>query len=239
MRTLLLILVTVIGLDAAARPARWVAREFQTPREASQKIGAMARELEAEKDPRALFAHVYSLTIQATAKNLERFANPAWVSRLVLNYANIYRKTVYNELRGRHTSMPLAWQFEFEYARGGRGEWKPDFDVIYGINVHIARDLVEALYVTPTDFANPSLHRDFLKISDVLTGTMPAIWSVYARFTRSLGLFPGLQQSVMTGWIRRLRAKAWNDALVKTRLSALDQKCIREARRYGLWLPFM
>ncbi len=230
---------------AAARAASRLTEPFTTSREAASDIYAAALALERAGDHRALFAHIYSLTIAATANRTQEFHNPRWVEKLVVNYANIYRETLLNELTGYRSRLPLAWKMAFAYARN-RQEWSAELDAIYGINVHIARDLVEALFLTPTAFSNESVRADYFHISGILKDTMPAIWRVYVKYSRTIHLFPAFERQVMIAWIQELRVQAWEDGRQKPRLTpaqreqvlgGLDRECVRKARKWGILLP--
>ena len=85
---------------------------------------------------------------------------------------------------------------------------------------------VEALYVTPTDFENASIRRDFFRITSVLESAMPQIWKVYARYSRSLGSGNGFTSDAVSGWIGRLRHRAWDDARATAHLPAAQKAAV-------------
>jgi hypothetical protein len=224
----------------------YIAQAYVSPEEAARKLAAFANALEARRDRRSLFPHIYALTVASTAARLQRgdFHNPRWVRALVVNYANIYRRTIYHELIGQRSRLPAAWQLDFGYNQMAT-RWTPDLDVLYGINVHISRDLVEALLVTPTGYQTASVENDFLLISQALRETMPAIWSVFTRYGNAEHLPPCLEQSIMNNWIARLRRRAWANAKSaaaasptekQVYLSQIDRSITSLARRYGLTL---
>ena len=228
---------------------------FVSMQQAKDNVNHLGQNLQAEGDRRALFPLVYALTISATLQRWQqgRFHNSGWVNRLVVNYANIYRQTILNELTDRRPKLPQAWQLEFNYVEQTKNQpmgtsWVADRDLVYGIHVHIARDLVEALFVTPTDFTSASVKDDFLQISETLRAAMPAIWQVFSEFTPQPYNFPQFGQSVMEDWIANLRLVAWNNAAASTHLNALerakfldqlDQKVERFSRTYGEMLPVL
>lgn len=220
---------------------------YTTPEQAAQSIAALANQLEARGDRRSLFPHIYALTIQATLVKLQqgRFYHPKWVRALILNYANIYRRTIMNELGGHRSRVALSWQLDFAYDQNAK-QWSPDLDVVYGISVHISRDLVEALFQTPADFNSQTVTADYFLISQALRETMPEIWAVFTRYGNSVGLPACLQQSIMSNWIAHLREVAYRNAKTGAGLSAgqqavflnkIDQIILGLARKYGLQLP--
>ncbi len=221
--------------------------EFQTPDQAAAEIAAVSRSFQKKGDPRGLFAGVYALTIQATGEGLKRgrFQNPRWVHDLVVNYANIYRRTLLLELQGQRGQLPLSWQLVFAHG-DRRSQWTAELDLVYGINVHIARDLVEALHRTPTDWGSTSVRRDYLAITEILRGTMPAIWNLYDRYAFTIPGFSWIGQNVMMEWIARLRIGAWNNAYISRRysdsrkrafLNQLDRSELTRVQNFGLWTP--
>jgi Family of unknown function (DUF5995) len=228
MKNTLILLFTLltIPLAHAAQIPSSIKSDFRSSSRAARSIGQLAVALEANGDRRAQFAHIYSITIAATSRKLAKgaFENPDWVESLIVNYANIYRRTIRKELSGKRRELPLAWQYEFSYTE--RKDWIATFDVIYGIKVHITRDLVEALYITPTDFNNASIRRDFFRITTVLNSVMPQIWKVYARYSRSPGSGDGFSADAVSGWIGRLRQRAWEDAQATAHLSAAQKAAV-------------
>ncbi len=237
--------------------AELASMEFKSTEEAYKGVGRIAFELRQKGDRRALFAGIYALTIEATHRKLARgeFKNTRWVQALIVNYANLYRRTLQLELSGHRSELPRGWRLAFGYiastsARPGQGKevWSADLDAVYGIHVHIARDLVEALWITPTRFTTPSIKADFLKITESLRSTMPAIYRYYLRFRGHASVFAPIEQSVMMNWIAQLRARAWEDASFYQDLSKaqkagalrkIDFHAEALARRHGVLLPLL
>lgn len=252
MRILLLLSLLIVSTPARAEaPA---ARAFTTTEEAYKGIGNLARSLRAQGNRRSLFAGIYALTIQATHQKLARgeFRNPAWVRSLIVNYANIYRRTIQLELSGQRSKLPIAWQHAFNYTATtvpypveGRETWSPELDAVYGIHVHIARDLVEALFLTPAHFRSASVQSDYFQITEALRGSMPAIYSYFSSFRTGPSPLFLVEQPMMMSWIADLRREAWvnasayanQSAAVKQRLlSQLDRRTESRSRRHGALL---
>jgi len=235
-----LVLTILIGLSAHGA----IDRDFTTPREASDSIQKLAKSLQKRGNPRGLFAGIYAVTIRATEKRMGEFHNPQWVSQLVVNYANIYRRTIHAELNGKRRTLPKTWQLTFNYEDSP--DWCPALDVIYGIHVHIVRDLVEALYMTPANFRSKSIRRDFYHISNVLKDAMPQIWQVYDRYARIFPEFARIGESTFVDWIARQRDYAWraHSANVnytpqqqKGLLGRIDRWAYSSAVSQGFFLP--
>ncbi len=222
-------------------------RSYTSPADASASVRELGLALRKKGDTRALFPLVYSLTIKATERKLARgeFRNPAWVRSLIVNYANLYRRTVRAELAGQRASLPASWRLAFSYSN--TETWNADLDLVYGIHVHIARDLVEALLITPTNFRSPSVQADYLLVTEALREAMPEIWNVFLGYS-SQRLLPALERSVMMSWIAELRVRAWHAAADASHLDRagqaqalriLDAKVARRSRRHGTLLPVL
>lgn len=267
MRSALLLLALLVSSPAvsygdaspspAATLASLTAKEFTSLDETQRGVRAIAGALRGYGNRRGLFAGIYALTIEATAQMLARgeFRNPAWVRSLVVNYANIYRRGLHFELTGQRAKLPLGWQLAYgyiartvPYAEEGKETWSADLDAVYGIQVHIARDLVEALFITPTNFASASQRTDFFLITEALRGTMPAIYSLFTAYRGAWSPFAPIEQSVMMSWIADLRAAAWANVAAnahlgpvgrKKVLSAIDQDGTRRALKHGTLLPLL
>lgn len=243
--------------------ARWLIpilqQPFHTAEEAQSKIKLSSEYLELLNDKRFFFAKIYSLTIQSGLiwiKN-NRFENPKWVKQLVLDYANLYRETLLNDFHGKQQKIPKSWQLEFNFINSTSFlaedqhsdlKWTAELDAVYGIHVHIKRDLVEALWITEKEFSSASKERDFFKITEALGEIFPKIWQLYLANSNSLHLAPNIEQKVMFDWISRLRADAWTTAkenkyLSKSEkvqfLNLLDSKVSHDSYWHGILLPLL
>lgn len=248
---MMMTLISLFFLFPAALPTAYgssISSPFQSVHEAGAKINILAQELAQKGDRRSLFPQIYTLTIQATEQALDRgeFTHPEWTRKLVVNYANIYRRTILKELTNQSSHLARGWQLEFNNVKNPN--WNPDLDVVLGINVHIRRDLVEALFVTPTVYDDPGIEHDFFLISETLRQAMPEIWNVYLSYSERLHFPSFLEESVMISWIQYLRRNAWYDAqggasqnhMGQLRILAeIDQRETEKARSRGVWLPLI
>lgn len=237
------------AIEANSDLASTISKDYSTPREAALSLRRLGQELRKRGDRRSLFPNVYTNTISAATKMLDQrqFYNPKWVRSLIVNYANLYRRTIYLELTRKRSSVPVAWQMDFGYIDATSFDaWSPALDMVYGINVHIARDLVEALYVTPTDFSNPYIRADYFRINEAMENATPAIWKAFESYGDPIGLPSFFEQGVVLNWVIRLRAEAWDNAVSTARfgpkrkrafLHQLDLRAAQMARDYGLALP--
>lgn len=249
---ILLASLVTIGFESKAHDLQQILshinKDFTSNEQASREIGELAEDLRSHGDRRGLFPAIYAITITAGEEALRRgeFQDPKWTRQLILNYANLYRRTILKELTGRRDEVPYSWQLAFEYAQ--KPDWSPEIDALYGINVHIARDLVEALFVTTTDFNNSKMRADYYHISDLLRDSMPKISALFNKYPRALRAPAFIEETVMVNWIANLRHRAWRKAKVGAQYSErkkieliqqIDERAYWQASQYGLFLPFL
>jgi hypothetical protein len=121
-------------------------------------IGRMAAQLEslqAADDPRQYFHATYQRTTIAVAEELKRggFADPDWVERWDVAFADLYLDALDAALAGRVPARPWAIAFA---APAGLPALR---HVLLGMNAHINYDLPQALLAVITDeqFGDPAL----------------------------------------------------------------------------------
>jgi hypothetical protein len=113
-------------------------------------IGRMADRLEslqAAGDERQYFHATYQRTTIAVAEEIKRggFADPEWVERWDVVFADIYLDALEAALAGREPSRPWAIAF------GARAGLPALRHVLLGMNAHINYDLPQALVAVITD----------------------------------------------------------------------------------------
>jgi len=113
-------------------------------------IGRMADRLEslqAAGDPRQYFHATYQRTTIAVAEEIKRggFADPEWVERWDVVFADLYLDALEAALAGREPSRPWAIAF------GAPAGLPALRHVLLGMNAHINYDLPQALVAVITD----------------------------------------------------------------------------------------
>jgi hypothetical protein len=114
---------------------------------------------------------MYLEVTQAVQSNIAQgsFADPAWVSRLDVVFANLYFAAI-DAMSGPPAGMPLAWE-PLMAARADSGIEPIQF-ALAGMNAHINHDLPLAVVATCTELgtapADGSHHADYQKVDALL-----------------------------------------------------------------------
>jgi Family of unknown function (DUF5995) len=194
-------------------------------------IGRMAARLEslrATGDQRQYFHATYQRTTIAVAEELKRggFADPDWVERWDVVFADLYLDALEVALAGREPARPWAIAF------GARADLPVLRHVLLGMNAHINYDLPQALVAVITDeqFDDPVLmarrEADHKVIDTVLATRVAAeddeLTAISGPGTLLDRLLRPLNRLGTQRFLREAREKVWANAI------ALSQ-----ARRQG------
>ncbi len=111
------------------------------------RMAALVEPLQAAGDQRQYFHATYQRTTIAVAEELRRggFADPDWVERWDVAFADLYLEALEAELAGRRPTRPWAIAF------GAPAGLPPLRHVLLGMNAHINYDLPQALVAVITD----------------------------------------------------------------------------------------
>jgi hypothetical protein len=119
------------------------------------RMAALLESLRAAGDQRQYFHATYQRTTIAVAEELERggFADPEWVERWDVVFADLYLDALEADLAGREPTRPWAIAF------GAPAGLPALRHVLLGMNVHINYDLPQALIavIACEQFDDPAL----------------------------------------------------------------------------------
>ena len=192
------------------------------------QMAALLGPLQADHDPRRFFHATYQRTTIAVAAELRRggFADPAWVERWDIAFAQLYLDALAASLAGRRPPGP--WDIAFR-APAGLPALR---HVLLGMNAHINYDLPQALLAVITDeeFGDEALlarrEADHRVIDDVLASRVAAegdeLAAVSGPLTRLDRLLEPVSQLATRRFLREARAKVWANA-----------KALSQARQQG------
>jgi hypothetical protein len=151
------------------------------------------------------------------------YADPAFISRLDVVFADLYFEAVDDLEAGRE--MPRAWAPLFE-ARAKKGIAPLQF-AIAGMNAHINHDLVLALVTTTKEFGcgldhGTPEHKHYLAVNDLLNRVQDEIKE---RFTtgviKDIDKAGGRVDDMVANWsVARARDNAWTQAQILDALGA-------------------
>ena len=186
-------------------------------------MAALLESLRATGDPRRYFHATYQRTTIAVAEELQRggFADPEWVERWDVAFADLYLDALQTALAGREPARPWAIAF------GAPADLPALRHVLLGMNAHINYDLPQALLAVITDeqFDDPVLlerrEADHQAIDTVLASRvaaeddeLTAISGPGSLLDRLLRPFNRLGTQ---RFLREAREKVWANAIALSR----------------------
>jgi hypothetical protein len=140
------------------------------------RMAALLAPLQADGDRRRYFHATYQRTTIAVAEELNRggFADPEWVERWDVAFADLYLDALEASLAGRAPARP--WEIAFN----APADLPPLRHVLLGMNAHINYDLPQALIavIAEEQFDDPALlarrEADHRAIDNVLASRVAA-----------------------------------------------------------------
>lgn len=183
------------------------------------RMTALLGPLTAAGDKRRYFHATYLRTTEAVAEELRRgrFADPGWVERWDVAFADLYLDALQAGLAGRGPSRPWATAF------GAPAGLPPLRHVLLGMNAHINFDLPQALVAVISDeqFGDPALlarrEADHRAIDGVLAARVAAEGDELTRLTGPPTpldrLLRPLNRLGTRRFLREAREKVWANAV--------------------------
>jgi hypothetical protein len=190
---------------------------FDSISEAFRRLRDLERHLRDRADRRAVFLTIYTRMTAAVRDAIDTFADPDWMRRYTVTFANYYRRAFLAFERGEYDAVPAPWRVAFSTALDGSALVAQD--AFLGINAHINYDLALALRDVGLSPDRERKREDHVRIdgilADILDAQQAALADLYApglstvdatlgRFDEALSLF-----SLTEG-----RAQAWRVAVV-------------------------
>jgi hypothetical protein len=187
------------------------------------RMAASLEPLQAANDQRQYFHATYQRTTIAVAEALAQgsFADPGWVERWDVAFAELYLEALEAGLTGRKPARPWAVAF------GAPASLPPLRHVLLGMNAHINYDLPQALVAVISDeqFDDPQLlasrEADHRAIDDVLTSRVAAEDDELASLSGPIPLLDRLLRPFnrlgTQRFLREARRKVWANAITLSR----------------------
>jgi hypothetical protein len=187
------------------------------------RMVALLEPLEAAGDKRRYFHATYQRTTIAVAEELKRggFADPDWVERWDVAFADLYLDALEADMTGRRPSRPWAIAF------GAPDGLPPLRHVLLGMNAHINYDLPQALVAVISDeqFDDAALlarrEADHRAIDDVLASRVAAEDDELTRLSGPPPLLDRLLRPFnrlgTQRFLREARQKVWANAAALSR----------------------
>jgi hypothetical protein len=145
-----------------------VARPFESVDDTLGRLETLESRLRERGDRRAVFLTVYTRMTRSIRANIDRgtFADPAWMRRYTVAFADYYRRAFLAFERGRLGAVPAPWRVAFDTSV--RGEGLVVQDAFLGINAHINYDLALTLLDVGVDPDRPAKRADHRAVDGVL-----------------------------------------------------------------------
>jgi Family of unknown function (DUF5995) len=187
------------------------------------RMAALLEPLQATGDPRRYFHATYQRTTIAVAEELERggFADPEWVERWDVAFADLYLDALQTALAGSEPTRPWAIAF------GAPAGLPALRHVLLGMNAHINFDLPQALVAVITDeqFDDPALvarrEADHKAIDTVLASRVAAeddeLTQISGPGTLMDRLLRPFNRLGTQRFLREAREKVWANAVALSR----------------------
>ena len=187
------------------------------------RMAALLEPLEAEGDQRRYFHATYQRTTIAVAEELKRggFADPEWVERWDVEFAELYLDALEASLAGRAPDRP--WQIAFD----APADLPPLRHVLLGMNAHVNYDLPQALIavISAEQFDDAALlarrEADHRVIDNVLASRVAAEDDELTRLSGPAPLLDRLLRPFnrlgTQRFLREAREKVWANAVALNR----------------------
>jgi hypothetical protein len=187
------------------------------------RMAALLEPLEAEGDRRRYFHATYQRTTIAVAEELQHggFADPEWVERWDVAFADLYLDALEASLASRAPTRP--WQIAFN----APAELPPLRHVLLGMNAHINYDLPQALIavISSEQFEDAALlarrEADHRAIDNVLASRVAAEDDELTRLSGPAPLLDRLLRPFnrlgTQRFLREAREKVWANAITLNR----------------------
>lgn len=114
-------------------------------------FAALETRFRQQRDRRAIFLTLYGVVSAEMRTRVEAgaFADPPWVHRYAVAFANLYRGALEAYEDGRAADVPKPWRLCFDAAKAGSGLVLQD--MLLGVNAHVNNDLPRALVSVSID----------------------------------------------------------------------------------------
>jgi hypothetical protein len=141
---------------------------YQTLDDVVRGLAAWEARFRDQQDRRCIFLTLYGIVSAEMRDRVQRraFADPDWVHRYAVAFANLYRHALEEYEAGRRANVPKAWRLCFDAAKQGRGLVLQD--MFLGVNAHVNNDLPFALTAVSIEPDREARHRDHAAVNEVL-----------------------------------------------------------------------
>lgn len=207
-----------------------VAKPFASVDDVADRLGSLEGRLVERDDRRCVFLTVYTEMTAQTCRAIDdgAFADPAWMRRYLVTFAEYYRRAFLAFERGDLDRVPDPWVVAFGAAM--RSETLVLQDALLGINAHIVYDLALTLADAGIDPGRPGKYADHRRVDGILARLVTVQRGLLAeRYAPGLNrvgdALAGFDEVGSATALRAARETAWRAAVVRadTRLPGVER----------------
>jgi len=194
---------------------------YETVDDVVDRLSRLEDCLRTRNDRRAVFLTIYTRMTRAVRRGIDRgrFADPDWMRRYVISFADYYRRAFLAFERGHLAAVPEPWRIAFGTAL--RGDALVVQDSFLGVNAHINYDLALALADVGIDPNRDRKYADHRAIDGILARLVDVQQDVlaeaYAPGVDDLDrAFGRLDERLTLRSMTEGREQAWRIAVVLT-----------------------
>lgn len=177
------------------------------------------------------------MTLEVLA-HISAFEDPAWIARFTVAFAERYRLALFLPAERNE-----PWRITF--AEADKAEPRYACVLMLAINAHASYDLAAVLADSALD--DPAVrYDDFVLLDRMLSRAVDPVGKLlgdgYCAWMRSVDRAArGVDEAIIIAWLRRVRMRAWHDALklMSCRLSyeELERRIAGQSRRIDAAVP--
>lgn len=200
---------------AARTPLPAIEAEYATPTEAEEALLALEAAFVLDGDRRGVFVSTYLVMSQTIGEHMGTgfFEDDAAMARLLVTFANYYRRALRDYEAGDRAAVPEVWLRAHDFARGPQAP--VHLCMLLGVTAHV-RDLAFAIADDP-GAAHPSRRRDYDAIVRLLPGIVDRVqWRLAQRHADAVATTDHLclfaDETFGVRWLQRLRERAWRQS---------------------------
>ncbi|WP_435345921.1 DUF5995 family protein [Haloarchaeobius sp. HRN-SO-5] len=198
-----------------------VDRPFDSIPDAADRLSRLETRLRDREDRRSVFLTIYVQMTREVHDGIRggRFADPDWMRRYLVTFANYYRRAFLAFERGNLDAVPDPWRLAFGSAVDGQTLVVQD--AFLGVNAHINHDLALALHDVGIDPNRDQKYADHRAINGILARLVDVQQEVLER-TYAAGvddvdaIFGRFDESLTLRSMTEGREQAWRVAVVLT-----------------------
>lgn len=191
--------------------------EYTSVEDFLARISELETVLANKRDNRAIFAGMYRVLTENGLESIQNgtYDDPDWVSRFVVEFANLYREAFHHFEIGQYDEVPEVWHVVFEAAQ--TDEITAFQHGLLGVHAHINRDLPFALARATPAKERAARFVDFQRTNVIVVNSTEDVESVvsetYAPALAGLDMrFRNVDEAVLGQLVSIWRQRAWWNA---------------------------